>query len=256
MLKHDLQDLVMAGVRWELSETPFAMECAPQPSHMGDSETDLPNERRTHTSIVPPIAPTQSVSCDTAVAMAARPTDTDSLNRMISEFNHPLRNGATNTVLGHIAPNPNGVVIITDIPSSDDDASGHILSGAAGEMLDKMLVAIGMSRDNVSILPLVFWRTPGGRTPSRHELDLTRPFVNRMLELLNPHIIITLGALPASEIGNITLPRGHGVITEHTSGAKIMPIYHPNYLMLKSTAKRDVWNALQTVQNMLKCADK
>ena len=254
MLKHDLQDLVMAGVRWELSETPFAMECAPQPSHMGDSETDLPNERRTHTSIVPPIAPTQSVSCDTAVAMAARPTDTDSLNRMISEFNHPLRNGATNTVLGQIAPNPNGVVIITDIPSSDDDASGHILSGAAGEMLDKMLVAIKMSRDSVSVVPLIFWRTPGGRAPSRDELDLARPFVNRALELLHPRLILTLGTLAASEIGGVSLPRAHGTITELPGGIQMMPIFHPNYLLLKPTAKRDAWNALQTVEKLLKTA--
>lgn len=251
----DLRDLVLYGVKWELDDLPMAaritqntVKSAPQP------QTNTGT--RTQTSIVPPIAPIAPISSDTATAMALRPIDIDSLMRMIAEFGHPLRAGATNVVLAHIAPKPNGLVIITDIPSADDDATGQILSGAAGALMDKMLGAIDMSRENVSIVPLVFWRTPGGRTPTRNEMDLARPFVNRILEFLNPRVIITLGALAATEIGNITLPRGHGIMTDYTSGAKLMPIYHPNYLMLKPAAKRDVWTALQTIQNLLKSADK
>ncbi len=268
----DLNDLVLAGVQWELTELPMATindaratarrdaaaaASAPKTSPVvtmapADMADIAPNLSRTVTSIVPPMRPVVPMSVDTAVAMASRPGDMDSLCRMISEFNHPLRSGATNVILPHVAPNPNGLVIITDIPSADDDASGGVLSGAAGELLDKMIGAIGMSRENVSMLPLIFWRTPGGRSPSGDELALARPFVDRILEMLSPRLILTLGTLAASAVSSVTLPRGHGTVTTLSSGVPCVPIFHPNYLMLKPAAKRDAWDALQNIQKLLK----
>ena len=265
MDNRDLMDLVLSGVKWELTEIPMAFSSMAQLSFpsantdVGTHNTERNSENvseRTHTSIVPPIMPQIAMSVDTAAAMASRPVDIDSLCRMIAEFNHPLRGGATNVVLPHIAPKPNGVLIITDVPGGDDDASGKILSGVAGDLLDKMLFAIDMTRENVSICPLVFWRTPGGRTPTRDELDLARPFVNRIINLLKPRLILTLGTLAAAEIANVSLPRGHGIPVEVASGATLMPIFHPNYLILKPAAKREAWIALQLVQNLLKSASK
>ena len=76
--------------------------------------------------------------------------------------------------------------------------------------MDKMLSAIGLSREVVSIVPMVFWRTPGGRSPSRSELDLARPFVDRVIELLHPRVILTLGTLPATELAGLNLAKSHG----------------------------------------------
>jgi len=242
-----LQDLNMAGVRWELAETPIKNESKTpliqQPS------SNIANRQSNQSIIVPPTAP---ITLDSIKSMVERPTDIKSLIRMISEFNHPLRNGATNVVLPNIANNPNNLLIITDIPSTEDDLSGQILSGTAGELIDKMLSAIEMSRQEVSIIPLVFWRTPGGRTPTREELDLVRPFVDKMIEMLNPKIVITLGTLAAYEIGQTDLKSGHGNEISCDKSYKIIPIYHPNYLILKPSAKRDVWLALQNVQKLLK----
>ncbi len=259
----DLRDLDLAGVRWELSEYPFATAAAvaaatvsgaPSPAPQPASAPVAPAANRVATSVVPPVKPVVPMSVETAAAMAARPADMAALNRMISEFNHPLRSAATNVVLPHVAKNPSGLVIVTDVPSADDDASGQILSGAAGELLDKMIAAIGLSRDSVSIVPIVFWRTPGGRTPSDSELALARPFLDRVLELLQPRVILTLGTLPAAIIANASLPRDHGAQTTTDKGTVCVPIYHPNYLMLKPDAKRAAWTALQTVQNLLKSA--
>lgn len=247
-----LQDLYLAGVRWEITDVPLVRANIVQKTPQAN-QTDNASGR-TATCIVPPIAPSAPISIETATAMAARPTDIDALNRMIGEFNHPLRTTAANTVGIHVAPNPNGMIILTDMPGADDDASGKILTGAAGEMMDKMLNAIGMSRESVSVLPIVFWRTPGGRTPTREEIDLAKPFVNRAIDLLAPRVILTLGTLPAAEIANINLGRAHGVAQTLANNVTVMPIYHPNYLILKPTAKRDVWNALQNVQNLLKSA--
>ena len=265
MNEYDLRDLVLSGVKWELTDIPMALASAAKAAFVSSDSERNPkivtqdatnNVGRTQTSIVPPIAPQQAITIDTAAAMAARPADMGALCRMISEFNHPLRAGVTRVVLPHVAQKPNGLVIVTDVPGGEDDATGHILSGAAGELLDKMLSAIGMGREVVSIVPLVFWRTPGGRTPTRDELDLARPFVNRVLELLKPDLILTLGTLSAAEIAEVSLPRGHGMAVTLVSGVTVMPIYHPNYLILKPAAKRDAWNALQEVQNLLKSTDK
>ena len=250
MEREALKDLILSGVQWEINETPnMPTSASLTPVQPGAQKT------RT-TTIVPPIAPVQTISNATVIAMAARPNDIESLCRMIDEFNHPLRRGATNVVLPHIAPNPNGVVIITDIPGADDDASGRVLSGAAGEMIDKMLGAIEMSRDSVSIVPMLFWRTPGGRTPTAQELDLARPFVNRVIEMLKPRVLLTLGTLPADAFGNVQLAKSHGIPVDTAYGAKLVPIYHPNYLALKPSVKRDVWNALQNIQNLLKTVQK
>ncbi len=259
MSYNDLNDLELAGVRWELSDTPIT---APQINPIPDTPvsptrptaaTIVAEIGRGTTSVVPPIAPIQTMSIDTVRAMATRPNDIAALNRMIGEFNHPLRATATNTVLPHVG---NGkLLVITDIPSPDDDASGNILSGAAGELMDKMLGAIGLRRANTSILPMIFWRTPGGRTPSREELDMARPFIDRAIELISPRVILTLGTLPAIELAGVNLAKSHGTPVILENGATCVPIYHPNYLILKPAAKRDVWNALQNVQNILKSAE-
>lgn len=251
MADYDLRDLQLAGVAWELCDTPLVSNATVQPSSSATSH-EQSAQNRMPTSIVPPIAPIQSISVDVAVSMAARPNDMASLLRMIGEFNHPLRSGATNVVMPSIATNPNGLVVVTDIPSSDDDASGQIMSGASGELLDKMLGAINMTRENVSIVPLIFWRTPGGRTPTRNELDLSRPFVDRVIEMLNPRVILTLGTLAAGEIASAALPRSHGAQIEMPNGRICVPIYHTNYLLLKPAAKRDVWNAIQPLEKLLK----
>ena len=247
MVSFSLQDLDMAGVMWELAENPTEYGAKKTPQQQTFADTSIHENNKP--IIIPPSAP---ITLDTVKSMVVRPNDIDSLVRMIVEFNHPLRSGVTNVVMPNIAKNPNGLVIVTDMPSIDDDASGKILSGSAGELVDKMLAAIEMSRNSVSMVPLVFWRTPGGRTPSREELDLARPFVDRILEMLKPRVIVTLGTLAAEEIGKINLTANHGNEIACDFEYKIFPIYHPNYLILKPSAKKDVWVALQNVQKMLK----
>lgn len=243
-----LQDLYMAGVQWELTETPSVSGVKKQKIQ----QTFSTNRQNSEKNIaVPPMAP---ITLDTVKSMVSRPSDINSLVRMVGEFNHPLRIGATNTVLPNIATNPNGLIIITDLPSAEDDLSGKILSGSTGEMTDKMLSAIGMSRENVSIIPLLFWRTPGGRTPIREELDLSMPFVHKMIEMLSPRVIITFGTIATTEFAKTSLNDAHGNEIQTDQGYTIVPMFHPNYLILKPSAKKDVWVALQNVQKLLKNA--
>ncbi len=242
-----LQDLNLAGVRWELTEKPVTFE--QKKSLPEQSLQEFPNRQNTKPIIVPPSAP---VCIDTIKSMVEHTDNIDSVISIITEFNHPLRNGATNVVLPSIAKQSNHLLIVTDIPSTEDDLSGKILSGTAGDLIDKMLSAIAMSRNEVSIIPLLFWRTPGGRTPTREELDLSRPFINKIIEIQKPHIIVTLGTLATAEITQKNLASVHGNEIQDDKGYIVVPIYHPNYLILKPSAKRDVWTALQNVQKLLK----
>ena len=240
-----LQDLNMAGVRWELSEEPIKQDAKRAPVQ----QTLLGTKNDTKPVIVPASAP---ITLDTVKSMVERPNDIDSLLRMIAEFNHPLRSGATNVVMPNIATKPNGLLIITDLPSPNDDLSGKVLSGNAGELTDKMLSAINMSRENVSIIPLLFWRTPGGRSPSREEIDLSMPFIDKIIDMLKPDIVITFGTTATTEIAKTNLTNMHGIEITSDKGYKIIPMYHPNYLLLKPSAKKEVWDALQNIEKLLK----
>ncbi len=231
-----LQDLSLAGVRWELADN------NDEPAKPEPTQQTQDNKNAT---VIAPRAPVKLGSAETAVADA---NDTMALLAAIAGFNHPLRQFVKNVILPHLVPGK--LLIITDSPSGEDDDSGKVLSGPAGALMDKMLGAMGLSRENVSILPLVFWRAPGGRSPAREELDLARPFVNKAIELLNPSVILTLGSLAAGEIAGLKLPSDHGNTTE-LNGTTVMPIYHPNYLLLKPDAKKPVWDALQKILPML-----
>ncbi|MCL2538299.1 MAG: uracil-DNA glycosylase [Alphaproteobacteria bacterium] len=206
-----------------------------------------------------PVTPTNA-ALDAADAAASACADFESLCAAIKNYNHPLSSFAnfvppqfSTTSHQHQPP----ITIITDLPSSDDDAAGKIMTGAAGELLDKMLSSIGIKRNMVTIIPLLFWRTPGGRTPSREELDLCRPFVNRAIELVDAKKILTLGTLAATEIASAKLPTDHGKVFESRISNfefRTIPIWHPNYMLLKPDSKRDVWDALQNLQKLLQNA--
>ncbi|MBN1325291.1 MAG: uracil-DNA glycosylase [Alphaproteobacteria bacterium] len=245
---NSLCDLKLAGVKWELVENLDASKETFKPNDLKKNSSKTNNSISFETSVIPPVAP---INVSVSERISKTVNNLSELSDVIKSFNHPLRQFVKNTILPNFTKS-SSLLIITDAPSSDDDTNGSILSGIAGEMLDKMLSAIGLNRNNVSILPLVFWRTPGGRTPTREELDLTRPFINRTIDLLKPKIILTLGALTATELIDAKLPKNHGNIMENPDGIQVIPIYHPNYLILKPDSKKDVWEALQKLQNLLK----
>lgn len=252
MSLNSLRDLAAAGVKWELAETVHIQDQELTPKAVSKTNNvprdSIPKPSAENT-VVPPSAP---IALDAAKSLVEKITDVQALMGAIRDFDHPLRQFVKNVVLPHVADTPCGLMIITDAPGSDDDATGQILTGAAGDLMDKMLTAIHLDRTMVSIVPLVFWRTPGGRTPTREEIDLARPFVNRAIDLLAPMAILSLGTLTAAELVHAKLPKNHGDIISDVLSVPVIPIYHPNYLILKPEAKRDVWAALQKLQNLLK----
>ena len=162
----------------------------------------------------------------------------------------PLRGmGATQSVFGRGNPNAS-VLIIGEGPGGDEDRMGQPFVGKAGQLLDRMLAAAGLT-DKVFITNTVFWRPPGNRTPSPQEQVVCAPFVERAFALLQPEAVLLLGAASAKSVlqaeEGIMKLRGNWKewrLAEGAVSAPVMPTLHPAFLLRQPQAKRQVWSDL------------
>jgi DNA polymerase len=155
------------------------------------------------------------------------------------------------TVFGVGNPQPR-LVFFGEAPGADEDRQGEPFVGEAGQLLDRMIQAMGLSRSDVYILNTIKCRPPRNRTPADAELANCRHFYRRQLAILRPEVICCLGAVAAKELlgtrQGITSLRGKW----KTFGeAQVMCTYHPAYLLRKPEAKRLVWEDLQEVMRIL-----
>ncbi len=148
------------------------------------------------------------------------------------------------------------LLVIGEAPGGEEDRLGKPFVGPAGQMLDKMLGAIGLDRRHACITNMIYWRPPGNRKPTDAELALCLPFVERFISLMNPKIILLAGATPTQTLlgrtDGITKLRGRWFDWTDSSGVTIpmLPSYHPSYLLRSPGQKRDAW------QDFLRLADR
>lgn len=150
------------------------------------------------------------------------------------------------------------VMVIGEGPGAEEDARGLPFVGRAGQLLDRMLAAIGLSRTgNTFITNVNYWRPPGNRNPSDEELELCRPFVDRMIELGAPKLIIAAGGVSAksllqSRVGIMKL-RGSEHVLKTPGGyeAPMFPIFHPAFLLRRPEEKSRAWRDLLNIQARL-----
>ena len=140
------------------------------------------------------------------------------------------------------------LMFIGEGPGADEDAQGRPFVGRAGELLTKMITAMGFDRANeVYIANVVKCRPPGNRTPLPAEAEACLGFLKRQIRLVSPQVIVTLGATPLLylfQLKGITKLRGNWLNWE---GIKVMPTYHPAFLLRDPRKKIDVWRDLQLV---------
>jgi len=134
-------------------------------------------------------------------------------------------------------------------PGADEDAQGVPFVGRAGELLTKMIAAMQFSRQEVYICNTVKCRPPGNRNPEPDETEACRAFAERQIELVNPEVIVVLGAVPLRFLfpkvfGGIRMLRGKWM---EYKGIRVMPTYHPAYLLRNVSAKAEAWHDLQQV---------
>jgi DNA polymerase len=204
---------------------------------------------------------TASISTDEAIKAAeaaARACATfEALEAAVKAFDGcPLKAGAKNTVFTDGVPGAD-LLVIGEAPGRDEDQQGKPFVGRAGQLLDRMLAAIGRSRaNNVLISNVIFWRPPGNRTPTALETAVCRPFVERLIELTAPKAVLIAGGAPLQALLGITgIMRARGVWRdlETAGGARVpaLPTYHPAFLLRQPAGKRLAWADLQSLERRL-----
>jgi DNA polymerase len=159
-----------------------------------------------------------------------------------------LHQGRTQTVFAR-GTGSAGLCFVGEGPGADEDAQGFPFVGKAGQLLDKMITAMGMTRDEVYVCNIVKCRPPNNRKPEPEEMSACVPYLHEQLELLSPQVIVALGAtavqglLGSSE--GITRMRGKWKL--YRGKVPVMPTFHPAYLLRQPEAKREVWADLQAV---------
>ncbi|WP_376710278.1 uracil-DNA glycosylase [Pseudochrobactrum lubricantis] len=139
------------------------------------------------------------------------------------------------------------LMVIGDTPGRDDDLEGIPFSGPAGQMLNRILAAINLTREQAYLANTLPWRPPGNRPATPLELDLCRPFLDRQIELVAPKVIVALGDPAAKALTGSREPiyklRGnwHSLTTAGEQSVAIMPSLHPDYLLRTPAQKRFAW---------------
>jgi uracil-DNA glycosylase family 4 len=165
-----------------------------------------------------------------------------------------LRDGCTRVVFGEGNPQAR-LMLIGEGPGADEDRLGRPFVGRAGQLLDKILAAIGLERfTHTYIANVVKCRPPGNRAPRPEEAQACLPWLYRQIELVSPGIIILLGNSALQNLvdpnARITPMRGQWLVSK--SGIKIMPTFHPSALLRDPAKKRPVWEDFQKVRDELK----
>jgi uracil-DNA glycosylase len=168
-----------------------------------------------------------------------------------------LGDSRTNTVFSRGNPNAK-LCFVGEAPGADEDAQGLPFVGRAGQLLDKMIAAMGLSPENdVYVCNIIKCRPPGNRKPTPEETEACIPYLHEQLATLQPKVIVALGNTAAGALLGTTLgiTKLRGQWKLYKGSTLVMPTYHPSYLIRpspqQSEAKREAWEDLQSVMKEL-----
>ncbi|WP_375459791.1 uracil-DNA glycosylase family protein [uncultured Enterovirga sp.] len=180
----------------------------------------------------------------------------DDLERLVAAFDGcALKASARQLCFADGVPGSR-VMILGEAPGAEEDRTGRPFVGRAGQLLDRMLSAIGLDRGSVYVANVVPWRPPGNRTPTPQEVAICLPFTERQIELARPDILVTLGA-PSTQMvlgSKEGIFRTRGRWTERTFGEarlRVLPMLHPAYLLRQPLHKRLAWRDLLRLRHAL-----
>lgn len=219
----------------------------PQPPAWLDDDGPAPAPRR---APPPPLAPSHRATGEDAVVSARQAAqaagDLQALEQALARFDGcGLKETAKNLCFSDGDPNAR-LMFIGEGPGRDEDIQGKPFVGRAGQLLDRMLTAIGLDRHQVYITNIVFWRPPGNRTPTPAEAAVCRPFTERQIALVKPDFLVFLGGAAAKHMLETSegIMRLRGKWTTYRSGERDIPALatlHPAYLLRQPLQKRLAW---------------
>ncbi len=188
--------------------------------------------------------------------MARTAADLAALEEALAAFDGcPLKKTAKSLCFARGNPQAR-LMLIGEAPGRDEDLEGAPFVGRGGQLLDKMLAAIGIGRDEAYITNVVYWRPPGNRTPTPQEVQACQPFLQRQIELVAPEILLLLGGAAAKQVLGIDqgIMKLRGKWKEYEAGGRAirtLATLHPAFLLRNPAAKRMAWRDLLTVRTAL-----
>ena len=211
-------------------------------------------------TIAPPRSLSESAAepAQSARALAVQADSIEALAAILAGFDAcPLKRTATNTVFADGNPEA-PVMIIGEAPGADEDRLGKPFVGRAGQLLDRMLAAIGLDRSGVQITNVIYWRPPGNRKPTAQEIASCLPFVFRHIVLSRPKVLVLAGGTAASTLldvnDGITRLRGRWfdlAIPGLDATLPTLPTFHPAFLLRSPERKREAWRDLLALKAKL-----
>jgi DNA polymerase len=252
-----LEFLVAAGIETPLDEHPvdrFALSVPPPVAEPRPPAAEAQPARMAGSGPAP-LAPDAAIM--EARRLASSAPDLETLRGLLEAFDGcALKSTASRLVFADGAPGA-PIMIVGEAPGRDEDEIGRPFVGRAGQLLDKMLAAIGLSREHVYIANTVPWRPPGNRTPTPQEIAICLPFIARQIELSAPKILLTMGA-PATQT---LLGQKEGILRlrgrwfEYSMKGRTIPALatlHPAYLLRQPSQKALAWRDLRALSARLR----
>lgn len=249
--------------RFEKPEHPAAAAQAAEPQAGRDRIRPQPDRQasRQEPALRAPAQPA-SVPDGQQVALArelaAAASTLDELRERMSGFEGcNLKFTAKNLVFADGNPEAD-VMFVGEAPGRDEDLEGKPFVGRSGQLLDRMLAAIGLDRNSAYISNVIPWRPPGNRAPTPHETEICRPFIERHIELVRPKVLVNLGGASAKTLLHTTEGilrlRGNWRVYSGAAGLEIpaMPTLHPAYLLRTPAHKRLAWRDFLEVKMKLR----
>jgi len=162
-----------------------------------------------------------------------------------------LSKGRKNIVFGQGNPKA-ALMFVGEAPGADEDEQGLAFIGRAGQLLTKIIEAIGLTRDDVFIANVIKCRPPQNRNPEPAEITACQPFLERQIEAIRPRVLVGLGKFGGQWLLKTAEPisKIRGRFGDY-KGIKVMPTYHPAFLLRNPAAKKEVWEDMKAVRAML-----
>ncbi|MBQ8751232.1 MAG: uracil-DNA glycosylase [Alphaproteobacteria bacterium] len=240
----DIEELLDWYIFAGVTETCGDLPCLnSQPLVLDDNKKLLQQSVKTQKT---PVSLSENISRN-AKDICSKASSLEELKEILIKFEGcNLKNTAASTILGDGSACAK-VMLIGEAPGADEDRIGKPFVGRCGKLLDKMLEAININREDCYITNVLPWRPPGNRTPTDDELAVCLPFLKRQIELIKPDYILLLGGISLKSLIDTadSISRARGKWFEYdideTKKANVLATYHPSYLLRSTAQKSKVW---------------
>lgn len=263
------QTALIAALQWHLdcgadealADTPriFAPASAAPAARAPMANVIMPTQAVPQPALQPALQPGSREAAQEAARLAESAATLDDLRAAIASFDGlAIKKTATNLVFSDGNPHAS-VMVIGEAPGADEDRQGRPFVGVSGQLLDRILAAIGLSRTAENVAEAVYianilnWRPPGNRTPNDAEIEISLPFIERHIALVKPRYLILCGGVSAQALLRRTegISRLRGRFQEYAPAIQALATYHPAYLLRNPLQKRAVWHDMLLLRQTL-----